>query len=58
MNKLRNLLDVAIVRAPFYGQRRRDMLEDIAVLTGGKVVTENQGTITQRPRNHDLPRKS
>lgn len=49
MNKLRNLLDVAIVRAPFYGQRRRDMLEDIAVLTGGKVVTETKGLSLSDP---------
>lgn len=44
MNKLQGRMNVAVVRAPFYGQRRRDMLEDIAVVTGGKVVSEVQGT--------------
>jgi len=43
VNKLQGRLNVLIVRAPYYGQRRRDMLQDIAVITGGKVVSETQG---------------
>ena len=43
VNKLRGTLQVAAVKAPGYGDRRKSMLEDIAVLTGGKAVTEDLG---------------
>jgi chaperonin GroEL len=43
VNKLRGSLKCAAVKAPGYGDRRKDMLEDIAVLTGGRVVTEELG---------------
>jgi chaperonin GroEL len=43
VNKLRGTLRCAAVKAPGYGDRRREMLEDIAVLTGGLVVTEAIG---------------
>jgi chaperonin GroEL len=43
VNKLRGTLKVAAVKAPGFGDRRKAMLEDIAVLTGGKAVTEELG---------------
>jgi chaperonin GroEL len=43
VNKLRGTLNVAAVKAPGYGDRRKAMLEDIAILTGGKAITEDLG---------------
>jgi chaperonin GroEL len=43
VNKLRGTLKSAAIKAPGYGDRRKEMLEDIAILTGGKVVTEALG---------------
>ncbi|MCD1147612.1 chaperonin GroEL [Peptoniphilus sp. KCTC 25270] len=43
VNKLRGTLNVVGVKAPGYGDRRKDMLQDIAVLTGGTVITEDLG---------------
>jgi chaperonin GroEL len=43
VNKLRGTLQVAAVKAPGYGDRRKAMLEDIAILTGGKAITEDLG---------------
>lgn len=43
VNKLRGVLNVASVKAPGFGDRRKSMLEDIAVLTGGQVITEDAG---------------
>ncbi|MGA0846316.1 MAG: chaperonin GroEL [Luteolibacter sp.] len=43
VNKLRGILNVAAVKAPGFGDRRKAMLEDIAVLTGGRVITEDLG---------------
>ena len=43
LNKLRNVVNVAAVRAPSFGQRRKPILEDIAVLTEGQVITEDAG---------------
>jgi chaperonin GroEL len=43
VNKIRGALRVAAVKAPGFGDRRKAMLEDIAVLTGGKVITEELG---------------
>jgi chaperonin GroEL len=43
VNKLRGTLRVAAVKAPGFGDRRKEMLEDIAVLTGGTVISEERG---------------
>ena len=43
VNKLRGTLQVAAVKAPGFGDRRKAMLEDIAILTGGKLITEDLG---------------
>ena len=43
VNRLRGALNVAAVKAPGFGDRRKAMLEDIAVLTGGQVITEDAG---------------
>ena len=43
VNKLRNLIDVCAVKAPGFGDRRKAMMEDIAVLTGGTFVSEDRG---------------
>src|SRR5262245_30517912 len=43
VNKIRGALRVAAVKAPGFGDRRKAMLEDIAILTGGKVIAEEQG---------------
>ena len=43
VNKLRGVLNVVAVKAPSYGDKRKDMLEDIAVLTGGEVITSDLG---------------
>ncbi len=44
VNKLRGALNVLAVKAPGYGDRKKEMLEDIAVVTGGKVIAEETGT--------------
>ncbi len=43
LNKLRGTLNVVAVKAPGYGDRRKRMLEDIAIVTGGEVITEDLG---------------
>ena len=43
VNKIRGSLKVAAVKAPGFGDRRKAMLEDIAVLTGGTVISEERG---------------
>jgi chaperonin GroEL len=43
VNKLRGALQVAAVKAPGFGDRRKEMLEDISILTGGQVVSEDRG---------------
>ena len=43
VNKLRGTLNIAAVKAPGFGDRRKAMLEDIAILTGGKCITEDLG---------------
>jgi chaperonin GroEL len=43
VNRLRGALKVAAVKAPGFGDRRKEMLEDVAVLTGGSVITEEKG---------------
>ena len=54
VNKLRGTLRVAAVKAPGYGDRRKAMLEDIAVLTGGKAVTEDLGVRLESLTIEDL----
>jgi len=43
VNKIRGILNVAAVRAPGFGDRRKAMLDDIAILTGGEVISEDAG---------------
>ncbi len=43
VNKLRGILNIAAVKAPGFGDRRKAMLEDIAILTGGRVITDDLG---------------
>ena len=54
VNKLRGTLQVAAVKAPGYGDRRKAMLEDLAVLTGGKAVTEDLGVKLESMKIEDL----
>ena len=54
VNKLRGTLQVAAVKAPGYGDRRKAMLEDLAVLTGGKAVTEDLGVKLESLTIEDL----
>jgi chaperonin GroEL len=54
VNKLRGTLHVAAVKAPGYGDRRKAMLEDIAVLTGGKAITEDLGIKLENIKLDDL----
>jgi len=54
VNKLRGTLHVAAVKAPGYGDRRKAMLEDIAVLTGGKALTEDLGIKLENIKLDDL----
>jgi chaperonin GroEL len=56
VNKLRGTLQVASVKAPGYGDRRKAMLEDIATLTGGKAVTEDLGIKLENVKLEDLGR--
>ena len=43
MNKMRGSLKVAAVKAPLFGERRKDQMEDIAILSGATVITEDRG---------------
>merc|ERR1711975_168591 len=43
VNKLRGGLKIAVVKAPGFGDRRKEMLEDISILTGGTVISEERG---------------
>jgi chaperonin GroEL len=54
VNKLRGTLQVAAVKAPGFGDRRKAMLEDIATLTGGKVITEDLGIKLENVQWTDL----
>src|SRR3954467_8855859 len=54
VNKLRGTLNVAAVKAPGFGDRRKAMLEDIAVLTGGKVISDDLGIKLETVRIEDL----
>jgi chaperonin GroEL len=54
VNKLRGTLNVVAVKAPGFGDRRKAMLEDIAVLTGGKVISEDLGIKLESVKLEDL----
>jgi chaperonin GroEL len=56
VNKLRGTLSVAAVKAPGFGDRRKAMLEDIAIVTGGKVISEELGIKLENVRLEDLGR--
>src|ERR687889_274910 len=56
VNKLRGTLNVAAVKAPGFGDRRKAMLEDIAILTGGKVISEDLGIKLENVKLEDLGR--
>ncbi len=54
VNKLRGTLQVAAVKAPGFGDRRKAMLQDIAILTGGKAITEDLGIKLENVQISDL----
>ena len=54
VNKLRGTLNVAAVKAPGFGDRRKAMLQDIAILTGGKAITEDLGIKLENVQMGDL----
>ncbi len=54
VNRLRGTLQVAAVKAPGFGDRRKEMLKDIAVLTGGKAITEDLGEKLENMEVKDL----
>ena len=56
VNKIRGTLHVAAVKAPGFGDRRKAMLEDIAILTGGTVISEDMGYKLENTRMEDLGR--
>lgn len=54
VNKLRGVLNVAAVKAPGFGDRRKEMLKDIATLTGGEVISEELGKTLEAATIEDL----
>ncbi|MGB8646460.1 MAG: chaperonin GroEL, partial [Anaerolineae bacterium] len=56
LNKLRGLLNVIAIKAPGFGDRRKEMLRDIAILTGGNVITEEMGRKLETTTVSDLGR--
>ena len=54
VNKIRGALKVAAVKAPGFGDRRKAMLEDIAILTGGQVISEDIGLKLENVKINDL----
>ncbi len=56
VNKIRGSLNVCAVKAPGYGDRRKAMLEDIAILTGGVVISEDKGMKLENATLNDLGR--
>src|SRR5947209_18405690 len=56
VNKLRGTLNVAAVKAPGFGDRRKAMLEDISILTGGKAIMEETGIKLEGVHLEDLGR--
>ncbi len=58
VNKLRGLLTALAIKAPGFGDRRKSMLQDLAVLTGGRVITEEEGRKLESTTIEDLGRAS
>ena len=58
LNNLRGILKTRAVKAPGFGDRRKAMLEDIAVLTGGQVIAEEVGLIPEKATLKDLGQAS
>ncbi len=58
VNKLRGVLNIAAVKAPGFGDRRKAMLEDIAILTGGEVISEELGRTLESANLQDLGQAS
>ena len=56
VNKIRGTLHVAAVKAPGFGDRRKAMLEDLAILTGGKMISEEMGYKLENTKLEDLGR--
>ena len=56
VNNLRGIIKMAAVKAPGFGDRRKAMLEDIAILTGGKVISEEVGLSLEKVQLDDLGR--
>jgi chaperonin GroEL len=56
LNKLRGTLNVLAVKAPGFGDRRKRMLEDVAILTGAQVITEDMGRMLENVTIQDLGR--
>jgi chaperonin GroEL len=56
VNKLRGTINVAAVKAPGFGDRRKELLQDIAILTGGKVISEDLGVKLENITVDDLGR--
>src|SRR5215813_2552211 len=56
VNKLRGTIKVCAVKAPAFGDRRKEILEDIAILTGGRVITEDLGVKLENVQLSDLGR--
>ncbi|RPI56836.1 MAG: chaperonin GroEL [Chloroflexi bacterium] len=54
LNKLRGVFNVLAIKAPGFGDRRKAMLQDIAVLTGGQLITEEMGRKLETTQLHDL----
>jgi chaperonin GroEL len=54
LNKLRGMLNVIAVKAPGFGDRRKEMLRDMAILTGGNVITEEMGRKLETAQISDL----
>ncbi|EPW1217552.1 chaperonin GroEL [Campylobacter coli] len=58
VNKLRGILNISAVKAPGFGDRRKAMLEDIAILTGGEVISEELGRTLESATIQDLGQAS
>lgn len=56
VNKLKGVFNSIAVKAPGFGDRRKEMLEDIAILTGGKLISEDTGTKLESVTSEDLGR--
>ncbi|MGL6063941.1 MAG: chaperonin GroEL [Fusobacteriaceae bacterium] len=56
VNKLRGTINIVAVKAPSFGDRRGEILEDIAILTGGEVISEEKGMVLEETRIQSLGR--